>query len=119
MVYQRTKRGRLKQVTRWLRHRWPTEKPVRLIMVDYIGKGDSWAETRFGNKYNDVVLFGAKTRTMADLVDKLLHEWPHACLPVESADPVRGDHDEEWAIRYGEIYSEFVDHGGCEESLWF
>ena len=118
MVYQRTKRGRLKQVTRWLRHYWPTEKSVRLLLRGET-KGDCYGNTHDAKKRIVVTLYGVDERGQRDLVHTLLHEWARARFPTGYESQVTGERCCAGALLFGKIYSEFVDHGGCEESLWF
>ena len=108
MPMARTKRGRIRQVHRWLEAEFPAPHPVRVsickVKKDY---GDC-----------DLIKSGVlHVRVNCDLdwyasIEWLLHEYAHAVAWGKE----KNAHDRAWSDRYGRIYRRWHNKGGAEES---
>lgn len=115
--HQRTKRGRLEQVARWLRQEYPTPYPVTLkfgIRDHRLKDTDGGGCQRVGRV---IIIDVDTTQLWTVAVETLLHEWAHAAVwPHAHMEGYQVDHGVEWALKFGEIYRRFNDDHGCEES---
>ena len=57
------------------------------------------------------------------MIHTLIHEYAHACSitypAIENVRTAMGGHDVHWGILYSQIYSDFFDFGGSQESKIF
>jgi len=113
------RRGRLRQVEKWLRQEFPTPFPTS-VRVQKKNKQFTYLgfTYRQGNKIFILIWSGLAWHSA---VETLLHEWAHAQIVtfdhVEAS--YKTEHDENWAIHYGKIYRAFFDDGGWQESRHF
>ena len=112
MPMARTRRGRLKQVEKWLRVNYLPVYSIRVRFVTLPTKGSdrTFADCLLDDGHLTIRLH--KNLTWHIATEALIHEWAHAL----TWDTNEEHHGPEWAACYGRIYSEFYDHGGCELS---
>jgi hypothetical protein len=103
----KTRRGRLRQVERWLNRYFPTPRPTHVRVIPFKRKrgegGYIWAETE---RIKDRIQITLHSKIpWNDAIDTLLHEWAHAVVwPLATAEHTVG-HTTEWAVTYGRIYA--------------
>jgi len=111
------RRGRLRQIEKWLRQEFPTPFPTWVRVVKPykdLGHGESY---RLGNKLFIVL---SRSLTWHYAIDTLLHEWAHAvCSTFDHVEADKPPHDDQWALTYGKIYRAFFDNGGWIDSRYF
>jgi hypothetical protein len=119
MGMSKTRRGRLRQVERWLNKYYPTPRPTFVRVIDFKRKRTEggcyiWAETeRMKNKIY-IRIHSKLPWNIA--VETLLHEWAHAVTwPLATVEHTVS-HNTEWAVTYGKIYEDFYDRYGFIES---
>ena len=108
-------RNDLRKIEAWLRKKFATPYPVRVIVRRIARKEKARATTeRVGKR----IVITINERLNWDLaVDCLLHEFAHAVdFRHESVERRRPDHDDQWALAYGKVYRSFWDEGGREEA---
>lgn len=119
MPMAKTRRGRLRQIECWLRHKFPTpfKTYVRVESLPQIGPGKMDGETYRRDNGTIVVRISNKL-TWHPAIECLIHEWAHALVWREDHIEYRRrtPHDEEWAVAYGRIYRRYNDQGGAKES---
>jgi hypothetical protein len=121
----------VKQVEHWLRANFPTPYPVKVKWVDHIPcvKEDLhfltkkqieqgiYGECQQYGRHFTIALSLRRNRTIAQAIETLHHEWAHASTTRhDKLEQRRKDHDVEYALEYGRIYSQWHDEGGCEAS---
>ena len=115
--FQRTKKGRLEQVARWLKEEYPTPHPVLIKFGtrDHRAKDtDGGGCQRVGR---EIIIDIDTSQLWTAAVETLLHEWAHAVIwPHAHLEDYQVDHGIEFSLKFGEIYRRFNDEDGCEES---
>ena len=119
MNYQRSLKGRLEQVHRWLHREYLTPHPTTFTTSwqDRRRKdSDDGGCYRWGRAIHiDVNL----NQPWTTALDALLHEYAHALVwPRAHLEDYQKDHGEEWALAYGRLYRRYNDEDGAEESQY-
>ena len=118
MPMSKTRRGRLRQVERWLNEKFPPSRPTYVRVKEFkrgrLENGYIWGETSRvkGKVY---IYIHSKTPWMY-AIDTLLHDWAHAVVWPLAAVEYKIGHTTEWAVTYGRIYEAYFDELGFIES---
>ena len=112
------RRGRLRQIEKWLRKEFPTPFTTRVrIQKNTKEFKDYGATYRVGN---EILILISKHLRWHVAIETLLHEWAHAqVVTFDHIENEKAEHDDNWAIHYGRIYRSFYDNGGCEDSRYY
>jgi hypothetical protein len=131
MSLARTRKGRVKQMEGWLRANFPTPYPVKVKFVPFIPcckedlhfltkvqiRQGIYGECQQFGRYFLITLSEKRNKTIAQCLETLMHEWAHASTTRhDKIEARRKDHDPEYALEFGRIYSSWHDEGGCEAS---
>ena len=112
MAKQRSKKGRLHQVHRWLQDRFPTPYETTLQIgsfKDFAGDCD-----RKGRKF---VIRVSSQPVMEIMIDYLMHEYAHAMVwPLAKQEMREPDHPDDWGEAFAKLYRTYRDLGGELES---
>lgn len=111
MPMERTRRGRVLQVARWLGQHYPPAYPTRVAFADLKRQGGHYGECKYGRRRLTITIHSRLPWHHA--IEVLLHEWAHAHT-WRLGEP--NDHGPLWGTTYGLIYSAFYDLGGAEAS---
>ncbi len=131
MSRERSTKGRVLQIGRWLCATYDTPYPVTIRVVKKIAAdpgepkrirrtgyyGETWREGR-----QIIIRIAVRPGIRGgDAIDSLLHEFGHAVSmrheKIEDKRLDHGAHDDEWALIWGKIYRRFYDEKG-EEDAW-
>jgi hypothetical protein len=131
----RTRKGRVRQVERWLNDKFPCAYPVTVKLVpklpldkeeqkkayvDEIHTGGQGECNRRGKRFHIRLSLKACSR-VHEIVETLIHEWTHARVwRYETAErrrkPDSQYHDNEFWLAYGEIWRAYYDGPGYKEA---
>lgn len=118
MVMEQTKKGRAKQIVRWLSVRFPLPLPVKVRFPLEIADG-SHANEGLNASGSHILINVAinETTSMNHIAFMLIHEWAHGMAEGRCYSyGCELHHCPHWASYYGAIYSRFDDQGGSEEA---
>jgi hypothetical protein len=115
MSMSKTRRGRLRQIERWLNDTFPTPRPTTVRVCDIRhGKRGSFGDTdRLGNR----TLIRIHSKLTWDVaIYALFEEWAHAVTwPLASVEDYGPHHDHNWGCIYADIITAW-ERGGYIES---
>ena len=112
----KTRRGRLKQIERWLNAKFPPSRPTTVKITDlWHGKKAQFGDCdRTGNK---ILIRIHSKLTWHVAIYALFEEWAHAMTwPLASVENYKPHHGPEFGLAYASILHEFYDNEGYLES---
>jgi len=116
MPMSKTRRGRLRQIERWLCDRFPPPR-VTTVRVSDLKHGKLG---RFGdaNRIGNHILIRVHSKLVwGEAIYVLFEEWAHAVTwPLASVEDYRPHHDHNWGCVYADILTAYFDEGGYLES---
>lgn len=133
MPKARTRRDRAYQCEQWLREKFPTAFPVKVVWRKYCSGWDrselkrmtkreripgihAWC-LKDGPKFT-IALSSRVCSTIYESIDVLLHEWAHAVsFKYAKLEKLRvSEHDDEFFLTWGRIYRAWNEEGGAEDA---
>jgi len=110
----RTRRGRVRQVARWLADEFPTPLPVE---IKFVAKCSDGAQGECYRRGRRVVIEIRSALTWHFAIECLLHEWAHAMgWTFDHVEERKVPHDAQWGIHFAEVWSAFYDFEGWKRS---
>jgi len=116
MPMARTRRGRLRQIERWLNDHFPPPRSTSVRVCDLgRGKRGGFGETeRAGNEIR-IRIHSRLTWHVA--IYALFEEWAHAMTwPLANVEDETPHHGPEFGLAYASILHRYFDEDGWEES---
>ena len=133
MPRARTRKGRVVQVTKWLRENFATAYPVKVQIFKQLPFDKSedisglsapdrkrgyhaWCIKKKGRFL--IALNDSALQTMAEMTETLIHEWAHAVSEKFSRLEERraSAHDDEFFLTWGRIYRAWGEQGGDKDA---
>jgi hypothetical protein len=109
----RTRRGRLRQIERWLNAEFPPPRPT-FVRVCYIAPGAFGDTNRIGNRIQ--IRIHSK-RTWHVAIYALFEEWAHAMTwPLACVEDHTPHHGPEFGLAYSSILTGYFDNEGWKDS---
>jgi hypothetical protein len=121
MPMARTKRGRLRQIERWLNDEFPTPRPTYVVMHDF---GRNLQLSPEKQDFGDCDRVGRRIRIRIHsrlswhfAIWTLFHEWAHSMTwPLASMEYNVEEHPDEMGLAFIRIWRKFYDEEGWRES---
>ena len=120
MPMAQTKLERVRQIRRWLDHRFPLPYPVTLQLPRFEGKRKNLAGQTI-RQAGRTYVYVARNQSTSLMITTLFHEWAHARTEQRHTLEQKrigrcGSHDDEFYLELGRVERGYFDGGGRRES---